>query len=42
MNALNFDGRTALHIMAARNRLECVVCLLAHEADIDVKDMDGN
>lgn len=28
--------------MAERNRLECVVCLLAHEADIDIKDKDGN
>lgn len=42
VNALNFDGRTALHIMVARNRLECVVALLSHEAEIDLRDKDGN
>uniref|UniRef100_A0A1L8DJ70 phospholipase A2 n=1 Tax=Nyssomyia neivai TaxID=330878 RepID=A0A1L8DJ70_9DIPT len=42
VNALNFDERTALHIMVARNRLDCCVALLAHEADIDLKDKDGN
>ncbi|XP_059614992.1 85/88 kDa calcium-independent phospholipase A2 isoform X2 [Phlebotomus argentipes] len=42
VNALNFDGRTALHIMVARNRLDCCVALLAHEADIDLRDKDGN
>ncbi|XP_036335725.1 85/88 kDa calcium-independent phospholipase A2-like isoform X3 [Rhagoletis pomonella] len=42
VNATNFDGRTALHVMIARNRFECVVTLLAHDADIDVFDKDGN
>ncbi|GAB0089957.1 85/88 kDa calcium-independent phospholipase A2 [Sergentomyia squamirostris] len=42
VNALNFDGRTALHIMVARDRLDCCVALLSHEADIDLKDKDGN
>ncbi|GBP10818.1 hypothetical protein EVAR_72789_1 [Eumeta japonica] len=28
--------------MVARNRFECVVTLLAHDADIDVVDKDGN
>lgn len=42
VNATNFDGRTALHVMVARNRFECVVTLLAHDADIDVVDKDGN
>lgn len=42
VNAKNFDGRTALHVMVARNRFECVVTLLAHDADIDVLDKDGN
>lgn len=28
--------------MVAKNRLECVVSLLAHEADIDLRDKDGN
>lgn len=42
VNAVNFDGRTALHIMVARNRLECVVALLSHEAEIDLRDKDGS
>lgn len=42
INAINFQGRTALHVMVARNRLECCVALLSHEAEIDIKDNDGN
>lgn len=42
VDALNFDGRSALHIMVSRNRLECVVALLSHEAEVDIKDKDGN
>ncbi|XP_017091053.2 85/88 kDa calcium-independent phospholipase A2 isoform X1 [Drosophila bipectinata] len=42
VNATNFEGRTALHVMVARNRFECVVTLLAHDADIDVLDQEGN
>lgn len=42
VNAVNFEERTALHVMVERNRLECVVALLSHEADIDVRDKDGN
>ncbi|XP_067644660.1 85/88 kDa calcium-independent phospholipase A2 isoform X2 [Eurosta solidaginis] len=42
VNATNFDGRTALHVMVARNRFECVVALLAHDADIDVFDKEGS
>lgn len=42
INSLDFNGRTALHVMVSKNRLECVVMLLAHEADIDIKDKDGN
>lgn len=42
VNALNFDGRSALHIMVSRNRLDCVVALLSHEAEVDIKDKDGN
>jgi calcium-independent phospholipase A2 len=42
INSLDFNGRTALHVMVSKNRLECVVSLLAHEADIDVRDKDGN
>lgn len=42
INSLDFDGRTALHVMVSKNRLECVVSLLAHDAEIDLKDKDGN
>lgn len=42
INSLDFNGRTALHVMVSKNRLECVVSLLAHEADIDGRDKDGN
>ncbi|KAH8257606.1 hypothetical protein KR038_011853 [Drosophila bunnanda] len=42
VNSTNFDGRTALHVMVARNRFECVVTLLAHDAEIDVLDKEGN
>ncbi|XP_037933681.1 85/88 kDa calcium-independent phospholipase A2 isoform X2 [Teleopsis dalmanni] len=41
VNAANFDGRTALHVMVERNRFECVVTLLAHDAEIDVFDKHG-
>jgi calcium-independent phospholipase A2 len=42
INSRNFDGRTALHIMVLRKRLECVVALLSHNADTDIGDHDGN
>ncbi|XP_037045409.1 85/88 kDa calcium-independent phospholipase A2 isoform X2 [Bradysia coprophila] len=42
INAVNFEERTALHVMVERNRLECVVALLSHEAEIDLRDKDGN
>lgn len=42
INSLDFNGRTALHVMVSKNRLECVVSLLAHECDIDIRDKDGN
>lgn len=42
INALDFNGRTALHVMVSKNQLECVVSLLAHEAEIDLRDKDGN
>lgn len=42
INSLDFNGRTALHVMVSKNRLECIVSLLAHEAEIDLKDKDGN
>lgn len=42
INALNFDGRTALQVMVLRNRLECVVALLSREADPNIADYEGN
>ncbi|KAF2880119.1 hypothetical protein ILUMI_26054 [Ignelater luminosus] len=42
INAINFERRTALHIMVLRNRLECVVALLSREADPDLGDHEGN
>ncbi|XP_076648971.1 calcium-independent phospholipase A2 VIA [Halictus rubicundus] len=42
IDALNFDGRTALHIMAKRKRLSCVVALLSHMASVNIADKDGN
>lgn len=42
INAVNFEEKTALHVMVERNRLECVVALLSHEAEIDLRDKEGN
>ncbi|KAK5642233.1 hypothetical protein RI129_008400 [Pyrocoelia pectoralis] len=42
INAINFEQRTALHVMVLRNRLECVVALLCRKADPDLRDCDGN
>lgn len=42
INALNFDGRSALHIMVLRSRLECVMALLCRGAEINIGDSDGN
>lgn len=41
INAVNFEEKTALHVMVERNRLECVVALLSHEAEIDLRDKEG-
>ncbi|XP_032669254.1 85/88 kDa calcium-independent phospholipase A2 isoform X2 [Odontomachus brunneus] len=42
INAVNFDGRTALHVMVMRKRLECVVALLSHMASVNIVDNEGN
>lgn len=42
INAVNFEQRTALHVMVLRNRLECVVALLCRRADPDLRDCEGN
>lgn len=41
INALNLDGKTALHIMVMRNRLDCAVALLSNGAEIDWRDKEG-
>ncbi|XP_043281433.1 85/88 kDa calcium-independent phospholipase A2 isoform X2 [Venturia canescens] len=42
IDARNFDGRTALHIMVMRKRLECVSALLSHMAYVNEVDNEGN
>lgn len=42
VNAVNFDEKSALHIMVEKNSIECAVALLAHEAEVDIVDKDGN
>ncbi|KAM3966114.1 calcium-independent phospholipase A2 VIA [Aphomia sociella] len=42
INALNFDGRTALHIMVLRGRLECATALLSRGAEHSIGDKEGN
>lgn len=42
IDALNFDGRTALHVMVMRKRLPCVVALLSYMASVNIVDNDGN
>lgn len=42
IDAVNFDGRTALHIMVIRKRLECVTALLSHMASVNTVDNEGN
>lgn len=42
IDALNFDGRTALHIMVIRKKLDCVAALLSHMANVNIMDKDGN
>nr|CAD7458429.1 unnamed protein product [Timema tahoe] len=42
IDSLNFDKRTALHIMVLRHRLDCVVALLSRGARADLGDKEGN
>lgn len=42
INAINFEQRTALHVMVLRGRLECSVALLCRKADPDLRDHEGN
>ncbi|CAH1987400.1 unnamed protein product [Acanthoscelides obtectus] len=42
INAVNFEAKTALHVMVERNKIDCVVALLSRQADADIGDKDGN
>jgi len=42
VNQQNIDGRTALHVVAARGQLSAVKCLLCRGAAIDLQDNDDN
>ncbi|GBN77293.1 85/ calcium-independent phospholipase A2 [Araneus ventricosus] len=42
VNAKNFQGDTALHVMVKRNRISCAVMLLGHQADADIQNSEGN
>lgn len=42
VNAVNFEEKTALHVMVEKKNVACVVALLAHEAEVDMADKDGN
>ncbi|CAN8003372.1 unnamed protein product, partial [Ixodes hexagonus] len=42
LDAKNFQGNTALHIMVARGRLSCVISLLSHGANVNAVGSDGD
>lgn len=42
LDAKNFQGNTAMHIMAARGRLNCVISLLSHGANVNAVGSDGD
>lgn len=42
VDAKNFQGDTALHVMVRRNRLACAVMLLGHHADANIQNSEGN
>jgi len=42
IDARNFSGHTALHVMVQRDRFECVVALLSCGADPNLVDSAGN
>ncbi len=41
VDAKNFRGDTALHVMVSYGRLDCIMALLSNGADIDAKDNEG-
>ena len=42
VNAKNFAGDTALHVMVRHDRLDCALALVTHGADINCADAKGN
>lgn len=42
LDAKNFQGNTAMHIMVARGRLNCVISLLSHGANVNAVGSDGD
>lgn len=42
INAVNFESKTALHVMVERQRLDCVVALLSRQAKCDLPEKNGN
>ena len=42
IDAKNFAGDTALHVMAKHDRLDCALALILHGADINQRDNAGN
>ena len=42
VDARNFAGDTALHVMAKHDRLDCALALITHGADINCRDNAGN
>ncbi|GBN15854.1 85/ calcium-independent phospholipase A2 [Araneus ventricosus] len=42
INAKNFQGDTALHLMVMHKRLSCTMMLLRHQADTDIQNSEGN
>ncbi|XP_018322821.1 85/88 kDa calcium-independent phospholipase A2 [Agrilus planipennis] len=42
IDQVNFEGRTALHVMVVKKRLDCAVALLSRGAKPDIGDVDGN
>jgi len=41
VNAVDYDGRTALHVASARNHVEVVKCLIKMRVDVTCKDNFG-
>ena len=42
LNARNLDGKTALHLLAEKNRKKTIEFLIEKGADINIQDKDGN